>query len=136
MSENTCRRPFGGVGEFAIRTGVSCTLGFVYSSRRCMSRHIMHLSISEQTTAVEEMYRTPGIVREYRIVRTRAEFWKMRMTSETYLTGMPYSVEVAVMVSFGFLDLGPYSHSVMMEMRLVRRSRINFVNTSDRALNK
>ena len=64
-----------------------------------MKRHIIHLRISEQTTAVELRYEMPGLVLEYFIVRTRAEFWATRMMRETYFVGMPLMVDVAAKVS-------------------------------------
>ena len=69
-----------------------------------MNRHIMHLRTSEQTTAVELRYEIPGLVLEYFIVRTRAEFWTTRMMREAYLVGIPWTKDGAATISQGSLE--------------------------------
>ena len=88
MSKPSWRRLYfeGGSSD---SNGSSGAWGLVYCSWRCIARQIVHLRISDMTTAVELRYLGPGRIREYLMVSTKAEFWRTRMTRETYFVGTP-----------------------------------------------
>ena len=65
----------------------------------------MSFNSSETTTAVDVRYGVPGRMREYRIVRTNAEFCTTRITSVTYLIGKPKIVRFGASPVVLWLDI-------------------------------